>query len=132
LAIIEFKRCDATAYDGCADPKDMNEWLDGKIINLRYNDKLVNFQDSAKYVGYTTQYGYSVKLLGDFTDIGYRFRKNTYDTQDFWYWPFTDSFSFFNLETYNYSPIGVPEGEEEEATILAEYWFRLDTNVMEH
>lgn len=133
LSIIEIKRCEKTdTWDDCAKDKDMNKWLESKIVNIRYNDKTVNFQDSEKYVGYTTQYGYSMKLLGDFTDIGYRFRQNIYNTQDFWYWPITDTSTFFNLETYNYSPVNVPDKEVTKAKKIAEVWFRLDTNVMDH
>lgn len=73
-----------------------------------------------------------MKLLGEFTDIGYRFRQNVYNTQDFWYWPITDTSTFFNLETYNYSPVNVPAKEVSKAKKIGEVWFRLDTNVMDH
>ena len=54
-AIIEIRRCEKTdTWDACAKDKAMDTWLEAKILNIRYNDKVVNFQDSEKYVGYTT------------------------------------------------------------------------------
>ena len=73
-----------------------------------------------------------MKLMYEFTDIGLRFRQNKYNTQDFWYWPFTDSSTFFNLVTYNYSPVNVPPKQVKDAKKIGEVWFRIDTNVMDH
>ena len=73
-----------------------------------------------------------MNLMYQFTDIGYRFRQNKYNTQDFWYWPFTEITKFFTMVTFSISTVAVPPDEVEEATKLAEVWLRLDTNVMDH
>jgi len=66
---------------------------------------------------------------GSFSDTGYRFRKNSYYRDDYWY-PFGDEsyndfydIAFFNSDTYVSDP---------NALTIAEMFFRIETNELHH
>ena len=71
------------------------------------------------------------KLYGQFTDAGYRFRQNVYDRVDKWYWPFSESSVFYDLTFFNHHPFSVNE-KNIDTTLIAEIYFRVDTNLLEH
>ena len=70
-------------------------------------------------------------LYGEFTDAGYRFRPNLYDRVSKWYWPFGESSTFYDLTFFNHHTFRINE-ENIKTTTIAEIFFRIDTNLLEH
>ena len=66
----------------------------------------------------------SVRLkAGTFTDLGYRFRENTFDKSDHWIPGVKESdLKFYDSVFFNTDQIGVPD----DYPVIAEYWFRVD------
>jgi hypothetical protein len=70
-------------------------------------------------------------LYGEFTDAGYRFRPNIYDRVSKWYWPFGESSIFYDLTFFNHHTFRINK-ENIKTTSIAEIFFRIDTNLLEH
>ena len=124
--IISILRCS----ESCEKPHKINEWLSQKSANVLYIKKTVNFKDPVRYVAMIAGYGVGIKLYREFTDIGYRYYRNEYNTQNYWYWPFTNTSSFFSLREWSITTFNVAEKDLEKNPVIAEVWIRLDTKVV--
>jgi hypothetical protein len=91
----------------------------------------MNFKKDDDFIAFSSQMLNGFKLYGEFTDAGYRFRSNTYTRIDKWWWPLEAESSFFDLVPFNHYPFSLTP-EEIKDSVIAELYFRLDTNLMEH
>jgi len=128
--IVEAKRCDKTENDYCESEDNIDKFLSDKVLSLRYIQKSINFMKD-DYVAYSSQMLSAFKLYGEFTDAGYRFRPNVFDRVSKWYWPFAQSSVFYDLTFFNHHPFRV-DPKNIRTTLIAEIFFRVDTNMIEH
>lgn len=128
--IVKVGRCDAKLNSYCESDKNIDAWLSDKVLSLRYIQKSMNFKKE-QYVAYSSQMLNAFTLYGEFTDAGYRFRPNIYDRVSKWYWPFGESDIFYDLTFFNHHPFRVNE-KNIKTTGIAEIFFRVDTNLLEH
>lgn len=66
-----------------------------------------------------------------FTDTGYRFRRNVYEQEDYWYWPIKKESVFNDFTLFNHDEF-TSDLKTSNRILIAELWYRNEVNQLNH